>query len=45
LSKHWRKLADFVVLSGNPIATEPEQPIDLKVFETIKEGKTVFTVG
>jgi predicted amidohydrolase YtcJ len=35
------KLADFVVLSANPLAIKPEELITLKVVETIKEGKSV----
>ena len=35
------KLADFVVLSDNPLAVEPETLIDLRVQETIKEGETI----
>lgn len=36
------KLADLVVLSGNPLTIDPDKIMDLKVLETIKEGKTVF---
>lgn len=36
------KLADFVVLSDNPLAVEPERLAELKVAETIKEGTTVY---
>lgn len=36
------KLADFVILSENPLALKPEQLITLKVVETIKEGKSVY---
>ncbi|MBM1144518.1 amidohydrolase [Alcanivorax sp. ZXX171] len=36
------KLADFVVLSDNPLAVEPETLIDLRVQETIKEGETIY---
>ncbi len=35
------KLADFVVLSENPLAVKPEDLITLKVVETIKEGKSI----
>jgi predicted amidohydrolase YtcJ len=38
------KLADFVILSDNPLAVKPEELIKLKVVETIKEGKSVFRV-
>ena len=36
------KLADFVVLSDNPLTTDPLKLIDIKVLETIKEGQTVY---
>jgi predicted amidohydrolase YtcJ len=36
------KLADFVILSDNPLAVKPEELITLKVVETIKEGKSVY---
>jgi hypothetical protein len=35
------KLADFVVLSDNPLAVEPDKLAELKVIETIKEGVSV----
>jgi hypothetical protein len=38
------KLADFVVLSADPTAADPETLDQLKVLETIKEGKTVFAL-
>lgn len=37
------KLADFVVLSANPLKTPSRQLANLKVVETIKEGKSVYT--
>lgn len=37
------KLADFVVLSDNPLTIPQDQLDDLKVLETIKEGETVYT--
>jgi predicted amidohydrolase YtcJ len=36
------KLADFVILSDNPMKIEPMKLWDLKVLETIKEGKTIY---
>jgi predicted amidohydrolase YtcJ len=39
------KLADFVILSDNPLAVKPEELITLKVVETIKEGKSVYKAG
>ncbi|HEB81355.1 MAG TPA: amidohydrolase [Gammaproteobacteria bacterium] len=36
------KLADFVVLSDNPLSIDPMKLKDIKVLETIKEGQTVF---
>ncbi|MCT8972074.1 amidohydrolase [Microbaculum marinisediminis] len=37
------KLADFVVLSDDPTAIDPETLDTLTVQETIKEGRTVYT--
>ena len=36
------KLADFAVLSANPLAVDPATINTIKVTETIKEGKTVY---
>jgi hypothetical protein len=36
------KLADFAILSKDPTAVEPTTIADIKVTETIKEGKTIF---
>lgn len=36
------KLADFVILDGNPLETEPEALRGIQVLETIKEGKSVY---
>lgn len=38
------KLADLVILSGDPTAIDPETIDQLKVLETIKEGETVFAM-
>lgn len=35
------KLADFVVLSAHPMTIDPEKIMELKVVETIKEGRTI----
>jgi predicted amidohydrolase YtcJ len=35
------KLADLVILSANPLTIPPDNIMDLKVVETIKEGRTV----
>jgi predicted amidohydrolase YtcJ len=39
------KLADLVVLDRNPLKVDPMQIRDLRVLETIKEGKTIFRRG
>lgn len=36
------KLADLVILDKNPLKVEPVSIKDIKVVETIKEGKTVY---
>ena len=36
------KLADLVILSGDPLAIAPEDLETLRVMETIKEGETVY---
>jgi predicted amidohydrolase YtcJ len=36
------KLADLVILDGNPLKVEPMAIKDIKVLETIKEGKTIY---
>lgn len=36
------KLADFALLDGNPLTIDPMKIADIKVIETIKEGKTVY---
>jgi predicted amidohydrolase YtcJ len=36
------KLADFVLLDQNPLTVDPLKIADIKVVETIKQGKTVY---
>jgi predicted amidohydrolase YtcJ len=36
------KLADFVILSGDPTAVDPETLADLKVLVTVKEDKPIY---
>ncbi|AWP83722.1 amidohydrolase [Bordetella bronchiseptica] len=36
------KLADFVVLSGNPLEVPPATLAGLKVLQTVKEGRVIF---
>ncbi|HEY4206405.1 MAG TPA: amidohydrolase family protein, partial [Puia sp.] len=36
------KLADLVVLSGNPVKIDPAKIKDIQVLQTIKEGKTIY---
>jgi hypothetical protein len=38
------KLADFVILNKNPMVIDPMALNDIKIVETIKAGKTVYTV-
>ncbi|WEM43215.1 amidohydrolase [Photobacterium sp. DA100] len=37
------KLADFTILSANPLTAKPESLADIKVLETIKEDQTVYS--
>lgn len=37
------KLADFVILNQNPLKIAPAKIINIKVMETIKDGKTVYS--
>ena len=39
------KRADLVVLSANPLTVKPEAIRDIKVLQTIKDGKTVYVAG
>ena len=39
------KLADLVILDKNPLTVEPMAIKDIKVVETIKEGKTIYTAN
>src|SRR5690606_19007103 len=39
------KVADLVILDENPMTIEPSKLRDIKVLETIKEGKTVFKLN
>ncbi len=36
------KLADLVILDGNPLTVDPTAIKDIKVVETIKNGKTIY---
>jgi len=38
------KLADMVILDKNPLKVDPLTIKDIKVLETIKEGKTIYKV-
>lgn len=33
---------DLVILSANPLTVEPQKIKDIKVLETIKEGKNIY---
>ena len=39
------KMADFVILDQNPLKIDAKNIKDIKVLETIKEGKTVYTLN
>ncbi len=36
------KLADLVILTASPLTVQPDTIKDIKVVETIKEGKTIY---
>jgi predicted amidohydrolase YtcJ len=39
------KIADLVILDGNPLTAEPDKIKDIKVVETIKRGETIYARG
>ena len=39
------KFADLVILDQNPLRVDPMMIKDIKVLETIKEGKTIYKTG
>jgi adenine deaminase len=39
------KRADMVILSKDPTAVDPTTIADIKVLETIKDGRTIYTRG
>jgi predicted amidohydrolase YtcJ len=39
------KLADLVILDGNPLTVDPMAIKDIKVVETIKEGRTIYSAA
>jgi predicted amidohydrolase YtcJ len=39
------KIADLVILDANPLTVDPMSIKDIRVLETIKEGKTIYRRG
>jgi predicted amidohydrolase YtcJ len=39
------KLADLVILDRNPLGVDPMVIKDIKVVETIKEGRTIYAAS
>ena len=39
------KLADLVILDQNPLTVDPMTLKEIKVVETIKEGKSIYTAS
>ncbi len=39
------KIADFVILDKNPLTSDPMELKEIKVIETIKAGKTIYSVN
>jgi len=37
------KIADLVILDGNPVTADPMTIRDIRVLETIKDGRTIYT--
>lgn len=36
------KIADLVILDGNPLAVPPEKIADIRVVQTIKRGRPIY---